>query len=70
MAINSNADHKSKQEKLKGFENWPQWAGLTQAMLEKKEVWDVIDGSCVKPTTVSQIMKNHKDNTIATKIIK
>ena len=69
MATDSNDDCKSKQEKLKGFENWPQWANLMQAMLEEKEVWDIIDGSRAKPTTALQIRKKDKDNAIATKII-
>ena len=70
MATDSNDDRESKQEKLKGFENWPQWADLTQAMLEEKEVWDVVDGSRAEPTTAPQIRKKDKDNAIATKIIK
>lgn len=39
-------------------------------MLEEKEVWDVIDGSCVDPTTATQTRKKEKNNTIAFKIIK
>lgn len=41
-----------------------------QAILEEKEVWDVVDGSRVEPTTAPQIRKKDKDNAIATKIIK
>lgn len=60
----------SKREKLKGFENWLQWADLTQAMLEEKEVWDVVDGTRPEPTTAAQTRKKDKDNAIASKIIK
>ena len=60
----------SKWEKLRGFENQPQWADLTQAMLEKKEMWDVIDGTRPELTTTSQTKKKDKDNIIASKIIK
>ena len=70
MATKSNNDCKSKREKLKDFENWPQWANLMQAMLEEKEFWDIVDGSHAKPTIAPQIWKKDKDNTIATKIIK
>lgn len=31
-------NYKSKYEKFKSFETWPQWANLTQTILEKKEV--------------------------------
>ena len=63
-------DRESKREKLRGFENWPQWADLTQAMLEEKEVWDVVDGTRPEPTNAAQTMKKDKDNAIASKIIK
>ena len=52
--INENDDRESKREKIRGFENWLQWADLTQAMLQEKEVWDVVDGSRADPTTVAQ----------------
>lgn len=48
LAIESSKDN--KREKLRGFENWPQWTNLTQAMLEEKEVWDVVDDSRPEPT--------------------
>ena len=70
MATDLNDDCESKREKLKGFENWPQWANITQVMLEEKEVWDVINGLRTKPTTAPQIKKKDKNNVIATKIIK
>lgn len=60
----------AKKEKLRGFESWPQWADLTQAMLEEKEVWDVEDGSRAEPTTAVQTRKKEKDIAIASKIIK
>ena len=69
MATESD-DRESKREKLRGFENWPQWADLTQAMLEEKEVWDVVDGTRPEPTTATQTKKKDKDNAIASKIIK
>lgn len=47
----------SKREKLRGFENRPQWSDLTQAMLEKKEVWDVVDGTRPERTTAPQTRK-------------
>lgn len=68
MANDSSDDN--KREKLKGFENWPQWADLTQAMLEEKQVWDVVDDTRPEPTTAAQTRKKDKDNAIATKIIK
>ena len=67
---NENDDCESKREKLHGFENWPQWADLTQAMLEEKEVWDVVDGSRADPITASQTRRKEKDNAVASKIIK
>ena len=60
----------NKCEKLKGFENWPQWADLPQAILEKKKVWDIIDATRPEPTTVTQTRKKEKNNAIASKIIK
>ena len=63
-------DNREKREKLKGFENRPKWADLTQAMLEEKEVWDVVDGSQAEPTTAVQTKKKEKNNAIASKIIK
>lgn len=63
-------EQESKREKLKGFENWPQWADLTQAMLEEKEIWDIVDGTRPEPTTAVQTRKKDKDNTIASRIIK
>ena len=65
-----NDDRESKREKLHGFENWPQCADLTQAMLEEKEVWDLVDRSRLNPTTATQMRKSDKDNTISSKIIK
>ena len=38
-----NDHHKKKKEKLRNFENWPQWADLTQVMLEKKEFWNLVN---------------------------
>ena len=63
-------EQESKWEKLKVFENWPQWADLTQVMLKEKEVWDVVDETRPEPTTATQTKKKDKDNTIALKIIK
>ena len=34
-----------RYEKLKGFENWPEWADLTCTSLEEKGVWDLVDGT-------------------------
>ncbi len=48
-----NEEHESKREKLRDFENWPQWTDLTQAILEEKEVEDVVDGSRANPTTAA-----------------
>ena len=47
---NKNDDRKSKREKLRSFENWPQLAHLTQTILEEKKVWNVVDESCTDPT--------------------
>ena len=58
-----------KCEKLCSFENWPQWADLTQVILEKKEVWDVVNGIKAEPTTVVQTRKQEKDNAVISKII-
>ena len=60
----------SKREKLKDFENWPQWANLTQAILEEKEVWDVVNVTKPEATTAAQTRKKEKENAIASKIIK
>lgn len=67
---NKNNDCESKREKLRNFENWPQWINLTQVMLKEKEVWDVVDKSYTNPTTVAQTRKREKNNTVASKIIK
>ena len=68
--MNKNDNRESKREKLHDFENWPQWADLTQAMLKEKEVWDIIDGSRADPTTAAQTRKKEKDNAVTSKIIK
>ena len=47
-------DQENKRDKLRGFENWPQWADLTQTMLEKKELWDVVNQTRSEPTTHAQ----------------
>lgn len=39
-------------------------------MLKKKEVWNVVDETRAKPTTVMQIKKREKDNAVVFKIIK
>ena len=67
---NENNNRKSKREKLRGFENWPQWVDLSQAILEEKEVWDIVDGSLADPTTAAQTRRKEKDNAVALKIIK
>lgn len=67
---NKNDDRKSKREKLRSFENWPQWAHLTQIILKKKEFWDVVDESCTDPTIAAQTKKKEKNNAITSKIIK
>ena len=67
---NKNNNRESKCEKLLACKNWPQWTDLTQAMLEEKEVWDIVDRSRPDPTTVAQTRKRDKDNAISSKIIK
>ena len=42
---NKNDNYESKCKKVFGFENWPSLADLTQAMLEEKKVWDIVDRS-------------------------
>ena len=39
-------------------------------MLEKKEVWDIIDRSRPEPATATQTRKRDKDNAIFSKTIK
>lgn len=41
-----------------------------QAILEKKEVWDIVDNLKLKLTIAGQIKKKDKNNTIVIKIIK
>ena len=65
-----NEDRESKREKLRNFENWPQWADLTQVILKEKEVWDVVDGLQADPITTAQTKKKEKDNAVVSKIIK
>lgn len=66
-----NDDRKSKKEKFRGFENWPQWADLTnEARLEEREVWDVVNGLRPEPTTAPQTRKKEKNNAVASKMIK
>ena len=67
---NKNNDRESKREKFRSFENWSQWADLTQVMFKEKEIWDIIDRSCIDPTTTIQIQKKDKNNAITSKIIK
>ena len=50
---NKNDNRESKREKLRNFENWPQWTDLTQAMFEEKDVCDVVDRSHANPTTAA-----------------
>ena len=54
---NKNDDHENKRKKLYDFENWSQWAEFILAMLEKKELWDIVDGSCANPTIATQTGK-------------
>lgn len=61
---------KSKSKKFKNFENQSQCINLTQAILEKKKVQDIIDKIKPKPTTIAQIRKKDKNNAIFSKIIK
>ena len=69
--MTTKSDHReSKRENFKGFENCPQWADLTQAMLEEKEVWDIVDETKSEPTNATQTRKKGKNNAIASKIIK
>ncbi len=44
MAEESSATGSSqaKREKLVGFSNWPVWSGITESMLIKKDVWDLV----------------------------
>ena len=51
LNITTDNNDCKKREKLKDFENWPQLADLTQAILEEKEVWDVVDGLQAELTT-------------------
>ena len=39
-------------------------------MLDKNEVWNVVDKTRLEPTTIPQMKKKNKDNTIVSKIIK
>ena len=70
VGVRSRLRSRVTLQHYKGFENWPQWADLTQTMLEEKEVWDVVDGTRAEPTTAPQIGKKEKDNAVASKIIK
>ena len=63
-------DRIKKREKLCSFENLLLWANLSQAMLEKIKVWEVIDGTRVEPITVAQTRKREKNNALTFKIIK
>lgn len=63
-------DQKSKHKKLRDFENWPQQANLTQAMLEEKKVWNLVNKIRPEATTPTQTRKKDKNNTIKSKIIK
>lgn len=69
MANESN-DRETKCEKLYGWENWPQWADLSQAVLEEKEIWDIVNGIRVESTTEAQTRIKEKNNTEAFKMIK
>lgn len=51
---------RTKKKKFYGFENWLQWADLTEVMIEKKEVWDVIDRSHIDLTTTFRIQKKRE----------
>lgn len=72
---NDNTFNGSKQEKLKGFTNWPRWSDLTRAMLIEKDVWDLIEKGLRQPPTAlwereQKIKKNRMAIGIATRIIK
>lgn len=67
---NKNDDRESERKKLYGPKNKLKWADLTQVILEKKEVWDVIDRLRPKPTSATQTRKKDKDNAISSNIIK
>lgn len=43
---------------------------LTQVILEEKEVWDIVNGIRPELTTIPQIRKKDKNNTIVSKTIK
>lgn len=65
-----NDDCKNKREQLCSFENWPQWTDLTQAILKKKEIWDMVDRSYMEPIITIQTQKKVKGNTVTFKLIK
>lgn len=69
MTTKSN-NQKTKRKKLRSFKNWLQWADLTQAILQEKEIQDIVDEIKPKPTIAAQTRKKDKDNAIASKIIK
>lgn len=39
---NSNGRNQAKQEKLNSFGNWLVWSGITESMLIRKDVWDLV----------------------------
>ena len=60
----------SKREKLKGFNNWPQYSDLMQAILKEKKVSDIVDAIKLELTTAFQTKKKEKNNAIVSKTIK
>lgn len=69
----SNRETDPKNEKLKGFENWPRWSDITRLTLEAKGVWSLVDGSeppLPQNATAKAIEDRAKSTAKALKIIK
>ena len=62
-------DHKSKKKKLHGFKNWLEWTNLTQVMLKKQKVCNLVDKSYAEPIAALQTWKKEKNNNVNSKII-
>lgn len=65
-----NKNRKNKKKKFKSFKNQLQQVSFIQAILEEKEVQDVVDSLGVNSIITAQIKKKENDNVMASKIIK
>ena len=73
--LSNSGGNQAKREELIGFANWPVWSGITESMLIKKDIWDLISTGPRPPRKnpglwTKEIKEDHMAVGIAQKIIR